>query len=618
MSGPAPTNHQPDLANTARKPQNPPSGWHLAVAKRPIVRNLKALIYGVKSLFYGTSLHTFTLRGRVASKFCFIPIDPWPGNADRGRDITGGTFSFAGHSHQCEHPDLSGLWKTETYGPAWRSELHKFGWLRDLRVAGGEATRIEARRLISDWISAQGTWHRFSWRPDILSARVSAWISSADFLCQGASPEFMDTFLKSLSHQSRHLLRLGNGAWGDGLAGARRLSVLKGQVFAASALFGNDRQLQRILGRLEKELSRQILGDGGHHERSPAQQFAILRDLVDIRAALIDSGHLPPHGVQNAIDRMAPMLRFFRHGDGGLALFNDSDEGEAWLIDMVLSRADAPGKPHASAPHSGFERITANRTLIIADVGAPPPNGARDHVFAGTLSFEMSIGKERLIVNCGGGPGLGASWRQGLRATAAHSTLSIGETNSTEIFEAPGRGSEIGKHPESVTKRRSEDNGATWLEGRHDGYVRGFGLIHERKLWLAAGGEELRGEDILLPPGGQNPARIDARKNQNEKSGRLWPWRRGRPRSFHLRFHLHPGISASPMQDGASVLLRLPSGVGWQFHADGGNVSVESSVYVGDGETRRCNQIVVTGGVTATGPRPGAVIRWVLNRVGEQ
>ena len=72
------------------------------------------------------------------------------------------------------------------------------------------------------------------------------------------------------------------------------------------------------------------------------------------------------------------------------------------------------------------------------------------------------------------------------------------------------------------------------------------------------------------------------------------------------------------MQDGASVLLRLPSGVGWQFHADGGNVSVESSVYVGDGETRRCNQIVVTGGVTATGPRPGAVIRWVLNRVGEQ
>jgi uncharacterized heparinase superfamily protein len=296
-----------------------------------------------------------------------------------------------------------------------------------------------------------------------------------------------------------------------------------------------------------------------------------------------------------------------------LALFNDSGEGEAWLVDMALTRADAPGKPLGSAPHSGFERVTGNRTLLIADMGAPPPAGARDHAFAGTLSLEMSVGKERLVVNCGGGLGLGAAWRQGLRATAAHSTLTLADTNSTEIFEAPGAGSEIGKHPTEVTRHISRADGAVWLTGRHNGYERGFGLIHERRLWLAANGEELRGEDSLLPRGMASLARMD--RDLEDRKPAIWRWRRGRPKVFHLRFHLHPGVSASLVQDGAAVLLRLPSGGGWRFRTDGGNIALEESVYLGSGEVKRSNQIVVSGGVTAEGPRPGAVVRWSLQRV---
>ena len=79
----------------------------------------------------------------------------------------------------------------------------------------------------------------------------------------------------------------------------------------------------------DDELDRQILSDGGQIERSPAVQLAVMRHLVDIRAALREAQEETPPGLQNAIDRMAPMLRFFRHGDGGLALFNDSDEARA-------------------------------------------------------------------------------------------------------------------------------------------------------------------------------------------------------------------------------------------------------------------------------------------------
>ena len=599
-----------------------PLGWYLAVARRPLARNLHGLAYGLKCLYYASPLHQMAIAGRAPDALGFAPIDPWPGNAERGRAVMAGRFGFAGHSVALGRSSgappqglaFEGgvkLWQATGAGQDWLAGLHGFGWLRDLRVAGGDGARASARALITDWIAYAGRWRRLPWRPDILAARITAWIFSADFICQHGGDDFSVTFMKSLTRQARHLLAAGAG----GLTGARRLAMLKGQVFASVALFSG-RGRVRILKRFETALARQVLADGGHVERSPAQQLAVLRDLVDIRELLMEAGFEVPHGIQIAIDRMAPMLRFFRHGDGGLALFNDSGEEEAWLIDMALTRANAPGKPLTTAPHSGFERIAAGRTLIIADVGTPPPAGARDHAFAGTLAFEMSVGKERMIVNCGGGPGLDAAWRQGLRATAAHSTLILADTNSTEIFEAPGRGSEIGKHPSQVTRNRMASDGAIWLTGHHDGYVRGFGLAHERRLWLAENGEDLRGEDALLPPGIATAALME--RESDDRKPAIWRWRRGRPRVFHLRFHLDPGVTASLVQDGLAVLLRLPSGAGWRFQADGGNISVQESVYVGGGEVKRTSQIVVSGGVTAEGPRPGAVVRWAFRRAKDQ
>jgi uncharacterized heparinase superfamily protein len=584
----------------------PPFGWYIAVARRPVARNARALGYGLRSLFYVSPL----FRGLKARPrpLASPPIDPWPGDAARGRAIIGGTFSFAGKTVRVAPPGEGRgagprLWAPPGTGPDWLAALHGFAWLRDLRVVGGEAARDTARRLVTDWIEGHGRWRPLAWRPDVLATRVAAWIASADVITQGAEPAFTQSFLTALTAQGRHLLACGPG----GLSGGRRLLVLKGQVFTAAALIGGGRALRRALARLEAELDHQVLSDGGHIERSPAQQFAVLRDLVDIRSVLLGCGHTVPNALQRSIDRMAPMLRFFRHGDGGLALFNDSGEGEAWLVDMVLTRADAPGKPLNSAPHSGFERVAINRTLLVCDMGAPPPPGARDHTFAGTLSFELSIGKERMVVNCGGGPGLGAGWRQALRATAAHSTLTLADTNSTEILEAPGRGSEIGKHPVNVRRERSEDAGATWLDGSHDGYLRGFGLIHRRRIWIAAGGEEIRGEDHLSPPGQEGAA-------EDTKSGR-WTWRRDRPRSFAVRFHLHPGVKASLVSDGQAVLLRLPSGAGWRFRAEGAKVELDNSIYIGSGEMKRTSQIVISGGVTAGGPRPGAAVRWAFSRV---
>jgi len=168
------------------------------------------------------------------------------------------------------------------------------------------------------------------------------------------------------------------------------------------------------------------------------------------------------------------------------------------MIDVTLSRAEARGKPLAEAVHSGFQRITASRTLVLMDTGAPAPPGWDREAHAGTLSFEMSVGKERLIVNCGALPSAGAEWRAAQRASAAHSTVTVEDMNSAELLREG-----LGARPHRVKVARREADGNVWIEAEQDGYHAPFGIMHKRRLYLAADGGDLRGEDALSGSAGR-------------------------------------------------------------------------------------------------------------------
>jgi uncharacterized heparinase superfamily protein len=279
-----------------------------------------------------------------------------------------------------------------------------------------------------------------------------------------------------------------------------------------------------------------------------------------------------------------------RHNDGGLALFNGSCEGEDWQIDMLLAQADARGRAPLSAPHTGFERIVANRTVALLDTGTPPQAGLDIHAHAGTLSLEVSIGKERLITNCGARPGNRDPWATVQRSSAAHSTMVVDDTNSSEILDD----GTFGRRPQNVDVERSEDDGNIWVSASHDGYVSAFGLEHERRVYMAVDGDDIRGEDVLTRAGASDKVRP--------------------AKGFALRFHLHPTVQASLVQNGSAVLLRLPSGVGWRLIAEGGTVSLAESIYLGETEdVRRSEQIVVSGALEADAN--AARVKWALKRV---
>jgi len=516
-------------------------------------------------------LYRHTLIGRVPDDLKLRIGLRWPGDAKRGAAIAGGEIELSGELIRNPSP----RWLPPSAGPEWIAAWHAFGWIDDLTIAGGPA-RDAAGDLVKSWIRENTAWHDVAWRSDVLATRVFAWIAHFDEIVRRDQDHTLRrAMLTSIAAQLRHLAR--TASWE--VRGVARLRALKGLIAGRAALGAPAARLAKVLKALEREVQAQIFPDGGHLSRNPSLQLQVLKDLIDTRAVLRAAQIETPAALQHAIERMAPMLRFFRHGDRRLALFNDSLEEDGVLIDLVLTRSETKGGAPNQAPQTGFDRLQAGRSLAIMDTGRPPPRGFDEIAHAGTLSFEMSHERERIIVNCGTYRGPKLSWSRVARASAAHSVLVVADTNSIEIREDGS----LGGGPPSIARERAEHEGQQWISATHEGYRDRFGLTYARQLFLAANGEDLRGEERLT----------------------------GRPgAAFTVRFHLHPSVQASLAQEGVAVLFRLPSGMCWRLRAAGAEISLGESVYLGSGEARKTQQVLLSGTVGSE----GAAVRWALRR----
>ncbi|MEK9754762.1 MAG: heparinase II/III family protein, partial [Rhodospirillaceae bacterium] len=416
-----------------------------------------------------------------------------------------------------------------------------FVWLAALPMEPDGETLAKARARLAAWLAANRGWHAETWRADLIGQRLTHGIARFAGLAAGAPAEFTAVLAGQLRREARHLFRLAPAAF----ASHDPFQAGLGAIMAARFLPGFERRLGDAVGGLLDQVPQWIYPDGGHRARQPERHLAALTALIQVRDVLADSHFAFPELMQNAIDRMAPMLRAYLLGDGGFALFNGAGEGRPGTIERMLDAGGSKAKAASSAPYTGFHRIHAQRTALVFDVGRPASTPlVAGH--AGTLSFEMSVGNHRLIVNCGGGPQAGRNLAEALRATAAHSTLTVADVNSSDLV-AGGFGP---RAAENVSARRCEQDRNVLVEATHDGYREPFGISHRRLLYLARDGLDLRGEDVLEAETGTG-------------------------RKFDIRFHLHPDVDASLSAGGRSALLRLPTGRGWRLAISDGTLALE-------------------------------------------
>lgn len=510
----------------------------------------------------------------AADRIVIAPQDLRTADPTRASEIYAGRFAFAGKVVMCEGRSPFRITPPSTQ---WAEMLAGFGWLRHLRAADSNVTRAQARALIDQWIAAQGRWNAVSWRPEIVARRVIAWITHAPFILGDADARFYRRFLRNLTRQVRFLRRTVK-VLRDGLP---RLQAICALTYAALCMAGQARLMRFATQRLVDELQRQILPDGGHISRNPGVLIELLLDLLPLRQAFGARNLTPPPALVNAIDRMMPMLRFFRHGDGSFATFNGMGPTPPDLLATVLAYDDARGRPVANAAHSGYQRLEAPGVVVLMDTGGPPPMALSQEAHAGCLSFEFSAGRHRIVVNCGL-PVLGREgWRHFARTTAAHSTLTFAGLSSCRFLLSPRLqrlvGAPVLEGPTEVPVTREQLADGVRVRAAHDGYANRCGIVHERTVTLSADGRRLDGVDVLRPaPSARRP-------------------RRG-PDTYAVRFHLHPAVAARVLTHRNAVMLMLPNRDVWTFEAHEHPVTLEESVYLaGPHGPQKTRQIVIHG-----------------------
>lgn len=535
-------------------------------------------------LTWRTPIHGMRLKGRHPLKLIAVPDDPFLGDVARGHALLDGVLAFRGETRDLETIDLS----KPDWSKAFAEYLHGFAWLRDLSTVAtrAQATPV-AEFLMRLWLDAHAdTVSEPAWRADLWGRRILFWTAHAPLILSSADLVYRSRVLNTLARGARHIDRAAEKA----PQGAPRVAALCGMVAATLLIPGGDPRRSVVEAALLRGLLASIYEDGGNVARSPAAQVDLVMLLTSLRE-VYDARRLdPPAFLPETLGKLVAALLGICHTDRDLGSWQGGGPYGAEALAQVIAASGVRTRPLRQARDWGYQRLAAGSAVMLLD-GAPPPVARLvEGGCASTLAIEVSDGPDRIIVNCGGARSgiaqLPVDLSEGLRTTAAHSTLVLGDSNSTAIH-ADGT---LGRGVAEVELVRQESEMSSRIEASHDGYVRRFGLLHRRQLVMTNDGREIRGEDVLLPAPKQ---------------------RKIQPSVFAIRFHLGFGVQVSPTADGMAALLRLPGGGMWQFRCRGGMLTVEDSLWIdAEGRPHATFQLVVSG----EAPAGGANVGWVLKR----
>ena len=521
--------------------------------------------------------------GRQPLKLVAVPRDHVQGDRQRGDALLAGRFQLGSEMISLNELDFAIL----GVGSPAADSLQGFSWLRDLAAAASreKGARL-AEALAGRWLLAHGARVDQAWRPDLWGERILYWTTYAPYILSSRDSGYRSALLNTLVRGARHLDANADKA----LPGLPRITAWSGVVAAGLLVQGGVPRVAKGESGLARALSTAQFEDGGLISRTPYEQALLVDRLALLRGAYFAAKQSLPDTIEAAAAAALAALHGVTMGDGALSSWQGGNPGEAGRLHALVEGCGLRARPLRQARGWGYHRLSALGTVLVIDAGPPPSPKMAPAGCASTLAFEMSDGSQRLVINCGGPAplptGLPPDLVEGLRTTAAHSTLIVSDTNSTAIMPDGS----LGKGAEEVPVERSEDNDCSRLEASHDGYVRGFGLVHKRSLMLGNDGKELRGADQMIPKG---------RRRIRDAA------------PYAIRFHLAPGVEPTITADGMGAILRSPGAPPWNFRVRGANLSVEESLMIdGRGQPVATTQLVIQGEVAAI----GGEVAWQFRR----
>ena len=457
-------------------------------------------------------------------------------------------------------------------------KLHNFFWLFTIDL---KSSKKITQSIILNWIKVNQKYNSKSWEIDTLSKRVISWISNSRLSYDGSEETYKEKFNNNIKKQINHLINEIN-----------RSSLISNKMIGCAAItlaglsYKDEKYLNYGLNLLKKIINISFDIKGFPKSRNHRQLIFYLKYFILIREWLKESHNEIPDYLNEIIFYVGQNYNFVWQGINQNLLFNGNHLNENYNFDKYLKFHNYKFKNENN--ESGGYVILKNKNLILSvDLGSSPEKKLSNDYQSGALSFEIFFKNCKLISNCGYFQNYKHQLNSISKSSATHSTLILDNTSSCKFKRDIDGILKINQQLKVTKKSVIEEKNYWCVEGSHEGYLKQYGVIHERKIEYFFDKNKFFGTDKLI-------------KKKKFKST-----------NFEIRFHFEPGVKITKTQDGKFVLIELKNS-GWRFFSKDHKIEVETGLYFGKKNSFVENQNIFISGITQN---ENQEIIWELNKI---
>tara|TARA_B110000259_G_scaffold153533_1_gene173777 strand:+ start:4 stop:1635 length:1632 start_codon:yes stop_codon:yes gene_type:complete len=478
-----------------------------------------------------------------------------------------------------EKYSLNNIWDNKRLISKDFKNLNSFFWLFSLDL---KSSKKDIQKVIQQWIDKNHRYSSKSWEVDIVAKRIIAWTSNSRLTYEDGSPNYKDNFNSIIKKQINYLIdEIERSDWvNDKMIGCAAV-ILTGLSYQDKNSY-----LDKGLNLLKKFVKYSLDNDGFPKSRNIRQLNFYLKYFILIREWLRESQSEIPDHINENIYYLGQAYAFTWKNNKVDLLFNGNHETNNNDFDRYLKKLGYNFKCQSNEL-GGYAILNNKKNSLIMDIGASPDKKFSSNYQAGAMSFEIVSSGKKLICNSGYFQNYTHQLNELSKSSAIHSTLVLDDRSSCKFSKKKNSSSKISQGLKILKKNIIFEKNYWKINAAHDGYLKQYGIIHEREIEFYPEQIKFIGHDKII-------------SKNNIKNLK-----------FEIRFHLEPNIKIMKTQDNKSILIDL-DGEGWKFNSDNNTINIDNGLYFGKKNSFSDNQNIFISGMTNVEKQ---TIKWEITKL---
>ncbi len=458
---------------------------------------------------------------------------------------------------------LNGMWQKKNLSLKEHKNLNSFYWFFSLDL---KSSKQVVQSIISNWIKEHEKYNDKTWNFDLTAKRIISWLSNHNLTYDDSDQNFKNNFNKMIQKQTNHLINEINKSEmiDDKLIGCASI-ILVGLCYQEEKKY-----LSFGISLLKKLAKLSLDNSGFPKSRSIKQLVFYLKYFILIREWLKESQNSVPDHIDETIYLLGQGYAFIWQNTGSDFLFNGNNLSNNNDFDNYLKQLGYIFK-NDDREFGGYTILKNKKICLSIDTGPSPDFKFTKDYQSGALSFEIISNGKKLISNCGYNK-KNIKLNQLSKSSAAQSTLII-DDNSSCKFTQVNKCLVLKKSIKIIKKDIIFEKDYWKINVSHDGYLKKYNSIHERKIEFYPGKSIFLGNDTI----------IKKKINHNYK--------------FDIRFHVEPNVKLMKTQDNKTILIELDN-EGWKFTCENYDINIDNGLYFGHKNSYTENQNIFISGIS--------------------